>query len=156
MYHIHKANISDLLRVEKILYRCGRDMAQTYGLQHWNNSHMKNAAVVALCVLKNSIYLVVDENGNPVATFQTHITDDVLCFQKLATDPVFSGRGVGSFCIRSIEELALESGCRKVCCEVYDRSLHAINFYEKRGYTVCGSDKTLKYTQLQMEKQLRS
>lgn len=156
MYHIRKANMPDLLRVEKILYRCGKDMAQKQSLQHWNNSHLKNAAVVALCVLKNSIYLVTDENGDAVATFQTQMADGVLYFQKLATDPVFAGKGVGSFCIQSIEEMALEAGCSKVRCEVYDKSLHAIAFYRNRGYTAYGSDKTLKYTQLRMEKQLRS
>ncbi len=156
LYYIRKANLCNLFRVEKILYRCGKDMAQKYGLKHWDNSHIKNILILVLCVMKNRIYLVTDEQRRVVATFQTKRAGDTLYFLKLATDPAFSGKGIGTFCIQTIEKMSVNAGCSKVCCEVYDQSIHAIRFYENRGYTVCGSDKTLKYTQLRMERQLRS
>lgn len=144
-------DIAGLRKVEAILYRCGKNMAQEYGLQHWNNSHLKNAVIVFLCALKNDIYLVCDEK-RAVATFQTDIKGQVLKLQKLATDPVYAGKGAGTFCMQTLEEIAKEMSCKKICLEVYDQSRHAVRFYEKRGYTLCGTTSSLKYTELQMEK----
>lgn len=53
-----------------------------------------------------------------------------------------------------IERLAKESGCTEVICEVYDKSEHAKNFYEHRGYTVYGATETLKYNELKMRKEI--
>lgn len=157
LYSIHKVNpmnIPGLCRVERILYRCGKDMAQRYDLRHWNNSHIKNVAVMALCLLKNRVYLVQDREGMAVATFQLRKNGQSLHFGKLATDPACTGKGIGSFCMAQIERMAEEESCKKVCCEVYDKSEHAICFYKNRGYRVCGSVNSLKYGQLQMEKSL--
>jgi len=157
MYTVRKVRFFQLFSLHKvsvILIKCGRDMAQKYGLQHWNNSYIKNAAVVALCALKNKIYLVYDESKRPIATFQTKKIGDSLRFQKLGTNPDHAGKGVGSFCMQTIENMAKDLGCCRVCLEVYDKSEHAKAFYEHRGYVVCGKAETLKYTELQMEKGL--
>lgn len=157
MYSIHAVsvfNIPDLCRVERILYRCGKDMAERYNLFHWNHSHIKNMAVVALCALKNRIYLVRDSSDKAIATYQTKITEDTLLFSKLATDPAFAGKGVGTFCMESIERMAAEKSCHNVCLEVYDQSRHAIRFYKNRGYVECGSVRTRKHTALKMKKHL--
>lgn len=155
VYQIHKVkiyHIKKLCAVGKILYRCGRDMAESYDLQHWNNSWVKTVAVVGLCALKSKIYLVCNDAGKAVATFQVNQQGDKLHFSKLATDPANAGKGVGTFCMETIERMAQEMGCGKVCCEVYDKSRHAIAFYEKKGYAVTGTCSSMKYTQLQMEK----
>ena len=127
-------------------------MAQKYDLHHWDNSHIKNWIIVALCALKNDIYLVYDEK-TPIATFQTRKAEQSFLFQKLATDPVFAGKGVGSYCLTEIETLAKKAGCTSVICEVYDKSEHAKTFYVRRGYVVYGATETLKYTELKMRKE---
>ena len=53
-----------------------------------------------------------------------------------------------------IERLAKEQGCSEVICKVYDKSEHAKNFYEHRGYTVYGATETLKYKELKLRKEL--
>ncbi|MBE6947770.1 MAG: GNAT family N-acetyltransferase [Ruminococcaceae bacterium] len=156
MYSVRKLgkwNLSGLKKVSDILYRCGKDMAKKDDLHHWDNPHIKNWVIVALCALKNHIYLVYDEKM-PVATFQTRKMEQVLLFQKLATDPACSGKGIGSYCMTEIERLAKEAGCTEVACEVYDKSEHAKTFYLRRGYVVCGATETLKYTELKMRKEL--
>lgn len=156
MYSVRKlsrCNIAKLKTVSDILYECGKDMAKKYDLHHWNNSHIKNYVIVALCALKNDIYLVYNEK-TPVATFQTRKTKQSFLFQKLATAPAFSGAGIWSYCLTEIERLAKESGCTEVICEVYDKSEHAKNFYEHRGYTVYGATETLKYNELKMRKEI--
>lgn len=156
MYSVCKLkpwNIAKLLQVSNILYKCGKDMAETYGLHHWDNSHVKNWVIVALCSVKNQIYLVFD-GKTPVATFQTRKRERSYLFQKLATAPDFAGKGVGSFCLGEIERLAAEEGCKEVICEVYDKSEHAKAFYEHKGYLVYGETDTLKYKELKLRKEL--
>ncbi len=156
MYPVRKLkiwNIASLLKVSDILYRCGKDMAAKYGLRHWDNSHFKNWVIVALCAFKNNIYLVYD-NGVPAATFQTKKVNQSYLFQKLATMPGFAHKGIGTFCLNHIEQLAKSEGCHEVICEVYDKSAHAKAFYERRGYHVYGTTETLKYTELKLKKHL--
>ena len=146
-------SIFHMLQVERILYRCGKNMAKKEGLHHWDNSKLKSIAIVFLCSLKNNIHIVYDSK-KPVATFQIKQIGDRLKFQKIAVDPEFSCRGIGSFCIEIIEERAKKDGCKSVFCEVYDKSQHAITFYSKKGYAVVGKKETLKYKVWIMERNL--
>lgn len=150
---LKKYDIIGMLKVSDILYKCGKDMAKNQDLRHWDNSHIKNWVIVALCALKNDIYLVTD-GRLPVATFQTRTIDNKLLFRKLAISPKFSGKGIGTRCLAEIEKIAAEHGCGESICEVYEKSEHAIKFYEHRGYTVCGTAETLKYKELKMRKEL--
>lgn len=154
MYSVVKVKIWDvgkLYKVVDILHKCGKDMAKKYDLHHWDNSYLKNWLIVFMCAVKNSIYLVFNEK-TAVATFQTRKKKDQLVFQKLATVPTFSGKGIGSFCIAEIEKMARSRGCSRVVCEVFDKSSHAISFYEHKGYTSQGMIETLKYNELKMMK----
>ena len=156
MYSIRKLskfNISALIKVSDILYECGKDMADKYDLHHWDNSHIKNWLIVALCALKNNIYLVYS-GETTVATFQTRPAEKSFLFQKLATSPKLAGGGIGSYCLTEIERMAKEKGCTEVICEVYDKSEHAKSFYEHRGYAVYGATETLKYKELKMRKEI--
>ena len=124
-----------------------------YDLHHWDNSHIKNYIIVALCALKNDTYLVYSEK-TPVATFQVRRKEQSFLFQKLATSPAFSGKGIGSYCLTEIERLAKENGCAEVICEVYDKSEHAKSFYEHRGYAIYGAAEPLKYKEWKMRKEI--
>lgn len=146
--------IKDLRIVARILNRCGKDMAKKYGLHHWDNSMLKSYIIVFLCILKNYVYLLLDGN-RPVATFQVKKLEDALFFEKLAVIPEFAGKGYGSYCMKLIEKKAKKIGCKKVCMEVYNKSNHAIKFYEHNGYLKVGETGTLKYTDLIMEKLIK-
>lgn len=150
---IGKLDISKLNAVAFILNTCGKDMAKKYNLHHWDNPLIKTLMIVGLCDLKNEIYLLYDGN-KPVATFMTKRNQDELHFEKLATLPSESGKGIGSYCMSKIEELAKDAGCKKVVMEVYEPSQHAISFYEHKGYTVVGMTDTLKYKEVKMEKRI--
>ncbi len=146
-------NISELLKVVDILYKCGKDMAAKYDLHHWDNSRIKNLVIVVLCALKNNIYLVLN-NEKAVATFQTRKVNQAYLFQKLATLPDFSGSGIGSFCLNEIEKMGKNENCNEIICEVYDKSDHAKAFYEHKGYFAYGATETLKYKELKLKKEL--
>lgn len=147
--------LKNLLYVARILNLCGKDMAKKYNLHHWDNPMIKSCIIVLLCMLKNQIYLVLD-NKNPVATFQVKKLDDALFFEKLAVIPEASGKGYGSYCMKLIEKQAKQIGFHKMRMEVYDKSKHAIEFYEHKGYSKVGETGTLKYIDLIMEKIVQS
>lgn len=157
MYTVRKISILNILgqfKINSILFDCGKDMAMKYNLHHWDNSHFKNFIIVLLCELKNKVYLVED-NGNPVATFQIKVLDNAMHFEKLASSPKYAGKGIGSYCIRYIEESAVKADCDRVCMEVYSPSQHALEFYVNRGYKICGRTETRKYSEVKMEKILK-
>ncbi len=146
-------SVGKLLHVADILYKCGKNMAEKYGLHHWDNSRIKTWVIVLMCAMKNEIWLVFD-GKDAVATFQVKKTDGALLFQKLAISPDFAGKGIGSFCLNEIERQGRESGCTELRCEVYDKSEHAIRFYEHKGYSVYGTVETRKYNELRMKKKI--
>ena len=150
---LKRLSIKKFFSVVRILHKCGKDMAKNQGLMHWNNSYLKTCVIVALCVLKNDVYLVYDGKA-PVATFQVRLNNGSVVFQKLATSPEYAGRGIGRRCLFEIERIGRAGGCNSVLCEVYDKSEHAIRFYEKCGFIECGTEKTRKYSQIKMRKQL--
>lgn len=156
MYQVHKVNLFNLLgqiKVNNILFDCGKNMAKRYNLHHWDNSHLKNFLIVAICELKNTVYLVTKEE-RPVATFQIKKVGKTIRFEKLACSPKCSGKGIGSFCMKYIEEMAKKEGCERVEMEVYSSSQHALNFYLHKGYKEFGRIQTLKYTEIKMGKKL--
>lgn len=50
--------------------------------------------------------------------------------------------------------MAKSCGLSKLKCEVYDKSLRAYAFYEKRGFVRIGELNTLKYSEFILEKRL--
>lgn len=150
---INLFNINAMIDRAKILFDCGKNMAND-GLNHWNNGMVKTLLISVYSSFGNNVYIVRDNENNCVATFQTKISNESLHFAKLATKPSCSGKGIGSFCIKIIEKYAIESGCKKINLEVYDKSQHAIEFYMHKGYKKCGETRTFKYTEILMEKNL--
>lgn len=150
---VGKLDFPKLNAVAHILNACGKDMANKYDLHHWDNPFIKTLIIVGLCDLKSEIYLLYDEN-KPVATFMTKCNQDELHFEKLGTLPSESGKGIGSYCMSKIEEMAKDASCKKVVMEVYEPSQHAISFYEHKRYTVVGMTDTLKYREVIMEKRI--
>ena len=142
-----------LFYIANILYSCGKDMAEKYGLHHWDNSYLKTLMIVIYYSFKNSILLVFSDN-KPVATFQIKQKNKKLHFEKLATLPNASKSGIGSFCLSYIESLAKKLACSHVNMEVYASAEHAILFYKNRNYSVVGKRQSLKYPLIVMEKQL--
>jgi len=143
-----------LFQVEHILYECGKYMAEKEDLHHWDNSHIKNMLIVIYCFLKNQVYLVYEGN-TAVATFQTKVIGDKLCFQKLATMPNKQGCGLGAFCLHEMENIAIQNSCSSLNCEVYEKSSHAVNFYEHHDFKISGKKQTLRYTELVMVRSLK-
>ncbi|MBR4470616.1 MAG: GNAT family N-acetyltransferase [Erysipelotrichaceae bacterium] len=150
---ISKLDFKSLYYIARILNLCGKDMAVKCDLHHWDNSLIKSFAIALCCSIKNDVFLV-KENEMPVATYMTRIKDDGLYFEKLATHPNYSGKGIGSYCMDQIEKKAKDGNLKRVYMEVYQLSQNAISFYEHRGYKKNGITDTLKYKEVMMEKNI--
>ncbi len=158
MYELQKVSLIALKKqneIRDILYDCGKNMAEQYDIHHWDNSYIKTQLIVFLCELKNSVYLL-SQNEKAIATFQVKKKgNSTLYFEKLAVSPKESGKGIGSYCVDCIEKIAKEKKCKRITMDVYSQSQHALDFYKKRGYVVCDEDKSLKYSLFKMEKKIQ-
>lgn len=150
---IKKYDIVKLFKVSNILYACGKDMAQKSDLHHWNVSRLKMLMIVVWYNLSNDTYLVY-EGETAKATFQVKKLDDTMAFQKLATAPQYSGKGLGTFCLQEIEQIAKAAGCKEVICDVYDKNTDVKVYYEKRGYHQYDIGETRNYTILKLKKEI--
>ena len=151
---IHFINFFSILKISSILRKCGKDMAIKYGIHHWDNSLIKNLLIVMYGLLRNETYLITHKK-EVVGTVQIYYKEDYIHFSKLAVLPDYNGRGYGSIILSFIFEKGVSMNKTKVLCEVYDKSEHAISFYLNRGFVVVSKTKTLKYTELVMEKGLK-
>ena len=151
MKRIRMTDLSGLRKVEKVLYVCGKDMAKKYDIHQWDNTHTKNMMILALCELKNEVFLVSNYVGKTVATFQVRKTDDTLYFEKIGTLPECQGKGIAEKMLEQIKMIAKDKGCPKVACSVYEKNESALEYYLKKGFTVCGIAQTKKYQLINME-----
>lgn len=151
MKKIKMTDLTGLKKVESVLYACGKDMAKNRDLHQWDNTHTKNMLILALCELKNDVFLVSDEAGNPVATFQVNRKKDSVYFEKIATLPEYRGQGIAGKMLEEIKKVARERGCSKITCSVYEKNTYARTYYLKKGFGICGTTQTKKYQLIDME-----
>lgn len=148
-------SFSDLIKTAKIITACGNDMYKKYGLSHWKNSLFKNLLIVYYTLFfKHTKIWGVYLNGFMVATFQTRISGQSLYFCKFAVNPDHSGHGIGGQCINTMIEIAKNNNLMTLSCEVFRENLHALSFYQKRGFKNIGERTTLKYTEYALVKQI--
>lgn len=154
-------DMPSLLRITSILQKCGVDMYEKYGLSHWKNSFIKTFLVICFCILKKKkLYGVYNDAKQMIATFQVLFRPDSvdenakLYFGKLAVSPECGGKGIGSYCLDMMEQLAQKNGVHILTCEVYDKSEFALTFYLKKGFKIVGQKNSLKYTQIVLEKSI--
>ena len=147
-------NIPAMIKVSDILYKCGKNMAEKFDLHHWDNSRFKTWKIVRSCAKKNDVYLAYNDKNTPVATFQTCKREERFFFEKFATLPEFSGSGIGTLCINEIERLGKTESCKEVICEVYDKSAHAVSFYDRRGFTPYETVRYGEYNVIMLKKEI--
>ena len=143
---LHLFHVYPIFCVTAILKKCGQNMHEKFGLEHWNNSFFKTLLIILYSFMKNNVFVVYEKHsGEIVATFQIKRKGSLVGFSKLAVEPRWSGRGIGNYCLIQIEGKAKECKCNSLRCEVY---------YVKRGFTKIGYVRTRKYSEIVMEKQL--
>lgn len=159
-----------IAEIYNIIKLSGKYMSEIQGLVHWKDpfpieSINKNCA-------DREVFIVKDLDLNRyVHTFQLEIfkltesTEIIHCdpnekikyiakLYKFATLPEAAGRGIGKASMEYMENYCRSKNCVKLIFDVYDKSEHAIRFYQNRGFSIVGSEPTKHFTVLLMEKEL--
>lgn len=147
---IQKVGSDGVEELHKILEKCGQDMQQRFGLSHWVPAYppelMRRDAEV------KSVYSV-REGDQAIATFTIgtsapayydmsiwEVPDaKALYVNRLAVLPDQQGRGIGTWCMGTIERLAIAEKCMAVRLDAYDKHLSLHEFYRGLGYKQRGT-----------------
>jgi len=75
---------------------------------------------------------IVESEGQPCGLLTFHIQDSDC--EIVTLDSLVEGIGIGSALIKSVHQLAVQSGCRRVWLITTNDNLPALRFYQKRGF----------------------
>ncbi|MDO5308996.1 MAG: GNAT family N-acetyltransferase [Planctomycetia bacterium] len=82
------------------------------------------------------IFFAVDETNNSVMSCAmiAPIGEDVWEFEKFATRPEYSGRGLGSLCLNECIEYARCNGAKRILIVTNTKCASAVHLYRKNGF----------------------
>ncbi|MFC9540044.1 GNAT family N-acetyltransferase [Lysinibacillus sp. NPDC056959] len=111
-----------------------RDVLQFFK-EHWGSTEMVISSGIYDCS-KLEGFVYVDEH-NMILGLVTYIMREEEC-EIISLDSIEEGRGIGSLLVQAVEEIAFEQGCTKITLLTTNDNLHALKFYQKRGYHLVG------------------
>ncbi len=72
-------------------------------------------------------------DGNEIIGLVTYAIRGDEC-EILSLDSLRESQGIGTSLIKSVREIALKNGCRRLCLSTTNDNLNALRFYQKRGF----------------------
>jgi ribosomal protein S18 acetylase RimI-like enzyme len=162
MYKFIEVSFDNELLIEKvfdILLESGQHMYDTEGLTHWLNPYSIDKIKESL--IDKRIFLTM-EGSRTIATFTLSDTktkfftdeENFIYLSKFAVKPTLSNKGLGSECLDFMEKLVKEQKFIGIRLDVYEKSIPAINFYKKKGFSITSTANTTNYKVLCMEKRV--
>lgn len=82
---------------------------------------------------EGAVHFGAFNSGEIIGVVSLFSVGSAMQFRKLAVDPRFQGRGVGTALIKNCISFAQDKGVRAIWC---DARLNAVGFYEKLGFTI--------------------
>ena len=105
------------------------------GVREWLVRHWGDPRVI----VHDTVYLpeklpgfVAEADGNWVGLVTCHTVGDAC--EIVTLDSIRERMGVGTRLMASVKRAAMEAGCRRVWLVTTNDNLHALGFYQKRGY----------------------
>lgn len=143
---------SEIPLLHKILVACGLDLQERLGLNYWVPPYPLEKMVRDLG--EKRVYGVFS-GEEAIATFTLETTMPpeytqygkirwqvanglAMYVHRLAVLPTWQGRGVGTWCLQSMEKLAAEQGCSAVRLDAVKVNRNLLAFYNRRGYRLVG------------------
>ena len=144
-YRLFKIGPGEIEPVYKILKLCGQDMKFKLGLTHWYPSYP--IELLSKDVEERSVY-AVSENEYIIATFTIgtqpleyyykklwkYPEQQAMYVSHLAVLPELQRKGIGSWCMKNIENIAVDSGCAAIRLDAYEKYEQLLEFYRRLGY----------------------
>lgn len=147
---IQKVTPEQVDALHTILEQCGLDMQAKFGLSHWIPAYpierLREDARI------KSVYAVCEDEP-VIATFTIgtqapyYYADSVwqnpharaLYVNHLAILPAYQGKGIGTWCMQTVEQFALADDCAAVRLDAYDKHAKLHEFYRRLGYQERGT-----------------
>ena len=99
---------------------------------HWNSTLVVSRGVLHDISVQEGFAAV--EDGLPIGLLTYHIVGDqceITLMQSMR-----EGIGVGSALIGAVKDTAVQEGCKRLWLITTNDNLHALGFYQKRGFTL--------------------
>ena len=164
---VRKASIEDTNIIYHNLKLCSENMLKEQGLEHWipvysiesieKDINEKNVFIVEYKekIIGNfTVYSGLNDLWKDNWFYEKSINN--IYVSKLCIIPEYSKHGFGKMCMQYIEEFCLNNKYNCICLDVYDKAIHAINFYKKIGYEIIGNASTRRFNVLLMKKDLNN
>ena len=149
-----QATAADIEAVFRIRRASALDLKKRFGKGHWATFPKRQRLLDT--IEEKSVYIVF-RPGVFVATFRLsekppsffdpkNFSDSqarAAYLTGLAVDPACQRQGIGSYCLRRAEEIALNLKCSAIRFDVYDSPAGAAGFYEACGFS-CRCKATFK------------
>lgn len=110
-----------------------RKRAKDFFVQHWGSPIMVIASGTYNCSELEG-YMATDESGQTIGLI-TYMNRERR-FEILSLDSMVEQRGVGTALMVAVETLAKQKGAKAIHLVTTNDNLHALGFYQKRGYVL--------------------
>ena len=75
--------------------------------------------------------------GDDIIGLLTYNIRDNQC-EVISLESLIERRGVGSTLLRAVSQVAIKNGCERLWLVTTNDNLHALGFYQRRGFILCG------------------
>ena len=107
-----------------------REDVHKFFIEHWGSSEMVVSTGVYDCAELDGFIAKEEQQIVGLVTFEIrHQACEII-----SLDSLLEGKGVGSRLIEEVEQAAMQKGCTAVKLITTNDNLHALHFYQKRGY----------------------
>ncbi|MFL0364880.1 GNAT family N-acetyltransferase [Pseudobacillus sp. 179-B 2D1 NHS] len=100
-------------------------------IEHWGSPEMVISSGIFDCT-KLKGFAVVNEK-EVIVGYITYVIGSNEC-EIISLDSIEEGKGIGSALLQKVEQTAKEEGCNMIKLITTNDNLHALKFYQKRGY----------------------
>ena len=102
-------------------------------IEHWGSAEMVVSSGIYNCSELDG-FIYVNEHDE-ITGLITYIIRHNEC-EIISLDSIEEGKGIGTELVRVVEHLAKQNDCEIVSLLTTNDNLHALKFYQKRGYRI--------------------
>lgn len=107
-----------------------KDLLEDFFTTHWGSTVMVISSGTYDCTSLDGYVAILDNN---IVGVVTYIIAGKEC-EIISLDSTLEGKGIGTALMKKVEETAGLDGCSSMKLITTNDNLHALKFYQKRGY----------------------
>lgn len=168
MIKFKEASLEDAEAIYEILKICGWDLFQNEGIENWWPPYPLEKVIEDIQNDDKNVYLLTYK-GIVVGTFMissappTYYDPSLwgnnkkaVYPSKIAVLPEYRKLGIGKWCMKQIDQIAMDKRVDYIRLDVYEKNEYVINIYKFLGYDFKGTAKTHRFNVVCLEKKLNT